>query len=209
MGGLKWYKKVFALYVLQLERFRWSRTFVENGSPNGIKNHPNRSLGCPRSHFWDFAGFWQACFLIFVRLAKRRAKVTNKSTFGRLQGSKVEILDAMYNPAGLLYWQILADFTFLCLTTPDTSRCRRILAHTGFWRDLKINSFRITRHKIAKRVSRKASWKNMVWGLIFDAEMGCLEKPKQAFRIIHVVKHQFSGSHEIYRKLMPKQLSKS
>ena len=40
--------------------------------------------------------------------------------------------------------------------------------------------------KSAKRVSRKASWQNMIFGCICNAKMWGLEGQKQAFRIIRV-----------------------
>ena len=46
--------------------------------------------------------------------------------------------------------------------------------------------------------------KNMTFGLIFDAKMGCLEEQKQACRIIRVAKYEILWSREIKRKLMPK-----
>ena len=36
--------------------------------------------------FEDFYGFWQACYFDVFRSAKRRAKIKNKSTFGRQDG---------------------------------------------------------------------------------------------------------------------------
>ena len=46
-------------------------------------------------------------------------------------------------------------------------------------------------------MSWKAFNKNMIFGLILDAKMKRFEEQKQAFRIICVAKHEFSGSHEI------------
>ena len=48
----------------------------------------------------------------------------------------------------------------------------------------------------------------MIFRWIFDAKMIGSGKQKQAFRIIRVAKHEFSGSHEIERKLMPKGFQK-
>ena len=50
--------------------------------------------------------------------------------------------------------------------------------------------------------------KKMICGWILDAKMIGSEKQKQAFRIILVAKDEFSGSHEIERKLMPKGFQK-
>ena len=46
----------------------------------------------------------------------------------------------------------------------------------------------------------------MFVGWTFDAKMGGLEEPKQAFRIIYVAKHECLGRYEIWRKVMPKEV---
>ena len=48
----------------------------------------------------------------------------------------------------------------------------------------------------------------MIFGWNFDAKMGGLDMQKQAFPLILVVKYEFSGSCDIYRKLMPKTIQK-
>ena len=87
------------------------------------------------------------------------------------------------------------DCTSPYLTTPDTFRCQWILAPTGFWRGPKSIIFVLNQQQIYKKVSRNASWKNIIYGLMFDAKMGSLEKQKQAFRIITVAIYEVSRDH--------------
>ena len=74
-------------------------------------------------------------------------------------------------------------------------------SHVGAHWILKGSPNRYVSHKFNtkswKRVSSKASWKNMLFGLSFDAKMEWFEKQTQVFRIIPVAKHELSGSHEI------------
>ena len=46
----------------------------------------------------------------------------------------------------------------------------------------------------------------MFLGYILDAKMECFGKQRQAFRILRVAKHEFSVSHEIYGKLLQKEI---
>ena len=43
--------------------------------------------------------------------------------------------------------------------------------------------------KLVKRGCRKVSWKNIIFGWVFDVKMGGLDNPEQAFRIILVAMH--------------------
>ena len=56
---------------------------------------------------------------------------------------------------------------------------------------------------------RKLSWKNMICGWTFDVNMGGLDEPKQAFRMIIAAKHEFPGDCEKLRKLMPTDTPKT
>ena len=49
----------------------------------------------------------------------------------------------------------------------------------------------------------------MILGWTFDVKMGGLEKQKQAFRNTRVAKYEFSGSCEISRKLIAKEVPKT
>ena len=71
---------------------------------------------------------------MLFRLAKTLAKITSKSTWGRLDAPANTILAAISDPAGPPVFADSGRFCFSCLTTPDTGRRRRILHRAGFQR---------------------------------------------------------------------------
>ena len=93
MGGLELLKKkVFALYMLQFKRFRWSRQLGPNGAKQSSKLKPWAS----KVELFEICmDSGKLAFLMFFRSAKRRAKITNKSTFGRQDGPGNVISDAI------------------------------------------------------------------------------------------------------------------
>ena len=66
------------------------------------------ALGVQGSFFEICLDFAKFVFLVLIRSAERRAEIMNKSTFVRQDGPENSTFDAIYNPAGPLYWQILA-----------------------------------------------------------------------------------------------------
>ena len=58
---------------------------------------------------------WVLASLFFYNVGsfKRRAQKVNKSDWVRFQGRGLEILEALHNPGGPLYWQILARLYIL------------------------------------------------------------------------------------------------
>ena len=70
--------------------------------------------------------FW--CFLV---RQKGGPKSRTNQALGGLMGPKTWFWTLFRIQRGHLYWQILADSTFSCLTKPDTSRRRRILGRAG------------------------------------------------------------------------------
>ena len=73
-------KEVFALYVLQFKRFRWSGKLIENGSPNdGNKSSKWKPWASEVWLFWDFDGFWQSCFVDVFGCWQKAGPKTQKS----------------------------------------------------------------------------------------------------------------------------------
>ena len=86
------------------------------------------ALGVQGRIFDIFMDFGKLVVLMFFH---SRTKVTNKSTLGRRDGPQNVTLDAIYNPARPLYWQILARLYILLFDNADTSRCRWVLDFEG------------------------------------------------------------------------------
>ena len=121
----------------------------QNGSPNGTKKTSKlKHCASKMWFFWDFDGFWQACFFnVFWCWQETGQQIKTNQIFGDKSGrhgSRGIARGGNLYPGWttkLRFWPFLADSTFLCLTTPDTSRCQRILAAIGFWRCPKIDHF--------------------------------------------------------------------
>ena len=138
--------------------------------------------------------FW--CF----HSAEGQAKKQQHQVWGAFRAPRKVFWMPLEIQPGLLYWQILADFSFIYLTTPDTSQSRRIL-HPLDSEGIPKSTIFVTiiiksSKRMSMRVSMRVSWNNISW-MGFHTKMGGLDKQKQAFRIIPVAKHEFSGSHEI------------
>ena len=73
----------------------------------------------------------------------------------------------------------------------------RILAPLDF--EVTIDNFRKNLNRLIEKGVQEGVLKQIrFWDGFLDAKMGSLEMHKQAFCIINVGKHEFSGSHEIY-----------
>ena len=82
IGCLKWQKEVFAFYVLQFKRCRWSRKSIESGAPSGVDKSSKLKPWAAKVDFLKICmDFGKLAFLMFFRSALRQAKITNKSTF--------------------------------------------------------------------------------------------------------------------------------
>ena len=89
-------KDVFALYVLQFKRFRWSEKSIENGGPNYINKSSKLKPWASKVAFVEiFVDCGKLDFLMFFRSAKRRAPITNKSFLGWLDRPGNKIFDAI------------------------------------------------------------------------------------------------------------------
>ena len=77
-------KEVFAIYLLQFKRFRWSRKLIENWDQNGInKSFTLKPWASKVAFFETCIDFAKIGFLMLFRSAKKRAEITQHSTFGR------------------------------------------------------------------------------------------------------------------------------
>ena len=97
------------------------------------------ALGVQGRIFWNLYGFGpHYVFLCFFVWQKGGPPKQQNHVLGGCRAPKVRFWMPFKIQRGPLYWQILADSY---LTTPDTGRCRRILAPVGFWRGPPINVF--------------------------------------------------------------------
>ena len=139
-------KEVFALYVLKTKRCRRSGNLIENGSPYCIEKASQLKPLASKVWFFEILiDFGKLVFLMFLGAGKRRAKkLTNQFVLCEISGRRgsPEITGGGNNypdwNTKLRFWP---DCTFSCLTTPDTGRCRRILAPTGIWMGLRNEHF--------------------------------------------------------------------
>ena len=113
----------------------WSKMEVQMAPTS----HQHWSLGCPRSHFWSFYGFRQACFCwcFFVR-----PKGGPKSWTNQLWGGMMAPIN---NPAGPLSWQILGRLHILLF---DNAWHRPVSADFGTHWILKGSPNRAISYKI-------------------------------------------------------------
>ena len=189
-------KNMFSLYLLQINRFRRSGKLIENEGPNGIKKVQNWSRWRPR---YDFLRFWwisaSLSFWCFLGLPKGGPENKNKIIFLARNRAAVDRVAATWLQIIIQLGPLSAgsgNFGWFYILLSDNAWHRAVSADFGACWILKGFQNQQFSHKVKsksqKRMSSKASWKNMSLRYTLNPKTGGLGMLKEAFRIIPLTK---------------------
>ena len=164
MGGLKWLKKVFALYLLQTKRFGRSGKLIENGGPNCTNKHQNWSLWRPRFDFLRFWWIWASFlffFCIFECWQKAIPKIQNIRFLAKGEVQKMIVI--------IQVWPLSSGsghFIWFYISLSDNAWHQPVSADFGARWILKGSPNRSFSHKINIKLEKRMCW-TVSWNIIF------------------------------------------
>ena len=99
------------------------------------------ALGAQGRIFWDLDRLGQAWFFYVFAFGQKASQNYEKQLLSGIRAPELRFPHPLTIQVGHYTGRFWLDSTFSYLTTPDTGRCRRILAPTGFWRGSKESFF--------------------------------------------------------------------